>query len=295
MRITENYDVLNERYRTDDLLLLHSDLIEKELDKIEKKCPVKIIEKDGVKYNILIPNKGIENLRYTEKLKVAIPLNMIMPICGLEGRYYLKKITPTHVDLRRGLTVDGMYEIVDKNTGVSLYCGSNLDCLNKIYASLDEFIITKNMIIPWNDRCKIYSSGYLTLEFKNYSGGTASFKRATYDTDGNLVNVDYCDGDAEEIAENAPEIDIPELPVNVELFEQMIIESLKDREELQGCDADNLIDIVNFLDANNIYLAIDLDSLAVYKVNYKKYFNKLGKQTENNGISFTKKSSANKN
>lgn len=42
-----------------------------------------------------------------------------------------------------------------------------------------------------------------------------------------------------------------------------------DREELQCCDADNLIDIVNFLDANNIYLAIDLDSLAVYKVNYK--------------------------
>lgn len=68
----------------------------------------------------------------------------------------------------------------------------------------------------------------------------------------------------------------------------MIIESLKDRKELQGCDADNLIDIVNFLHAHNIDIAIDLDSLAVYKVNYKRFLNKTGKQN-NNGISIVKK------
>ncbi len=45
MRITNNYDVLNEGYRTDDLLLLHPDLIEEQLGKIKKKCPVKVVKK----------------------------------------------------------------------------------------------------------------------------------------------------------------------------------------------------------------------------------------------------------
>lgn len=36
MRLTNDYDILEERCSTDDLLLLHPDLIEGELEKIEK-------------------------------------------------------------------------------------------------------------------------------------------------------------------------------------------------------------------------------------------------------------------
>lgn len=62
----------------------------------------------------------------------------------------------------------------------------------------------------------------------------------------------------------------------------MIALSLRDTlgEKLASCESDNLVDIANYLQENGSQVAVDLDSLCVYKVNYNKYFRRCEKKQE---------------
>ena len=60
MRITREHEFIDDLIRgVDNMLLLKQDLIEEELSKIEKYCPIYIHENNGEMSNILNPNKSI--------------------------------------------------------------------------------------------------------------------------------------------------------------------------------------------------------------------------------------------
>lgn len=289
MRITENYDIIRNRHNiVDDILLLHPSLIEKELSKIEEHCPIYMIENNGIIHNILIPNKPIQEQHYTNELKYSIPEDVIIPIGGIDGKYYIKTYG-TYIDRKTKLTQDKGYSVIDKNSNRSVYEGDKLSYLGRNVAIIDNLYITKNNIIFHKDYSMIfYETGYMILGIKTDEERVSHNMYALYDPEGNFICTNHSDFTYDkmtEIASNAQILPSIDLPKNTTLFEQMIISSLKDRKELIGSDANNLIDIVNYLQSKNIEIAIDLKSLGVYKVNYKKYFNylELFKEIDNTG------------
>ena len=284
MRLTREYDFMERSFSgVDNMLLLHPDLIEEELSKIEKYCPIYIHENNGEMSNILIPNKSIESDRYTDELKYYIPTktDVYMPIGGVDGRYYLKTYG-TYID--DDFTRDIGYSIVDKITNRVVYEGEKLRFLDRNLAILDKFYITKNTVFVHEDESiYFFETGYFILRIEKNEGCRRNIL-ALYDAEGELVGTDYSKltyDDMTKIAMNAPNLPDITLPKNINLFEQMIISSLKDKKEFKDCDANNLIDIVNYLKSKNLEIAIDLESLTVYRVNYKDYFDYLAPQKRN--------------
>lgn len=284
MRLTREYDFMERSFSgVDNMLLLHPDLIEEELSKIEKYCPIYIHENNGEMSNILIPNKSIESDRYTGELKYYIPTktDVYMPIGGVDGRYYLKTYG-TYID--DDFTRDIGYSIVDKKTNKVVYEGKKLRFLDRNLAILDKFYITKNTVFVHEDESiYFFETGYFILRIEKNEGCRRNIL-ALYDAEGELVGTDYSKltyDDMTKIVMNAPNLPDITLPKNINLFEQMIISSLKDKKEFKDCDANNLIDIVNYLKSKNLEIAIDLESLTVYRVNYKDYFDYLAPQKRN--------------
>lgn len=284
MRIIKDYDVIKNRNNdTDSILLLHPDLIEEELSKIERCCPIYVYENNGIISNVLIPNKPIESLIYTEELKYYIPTGVYMPIGGSDGKYFVETYG-TYIDRKSNITREAGYRIVDKKTSKVVYEGERLSYLGRSLAILDNFYITKNTIFDHKDMSVIFpETGYIILSIKKDKDYYKNIF-ALYDAEGNFVSTDYSEltyDDMTKIAMNAPKLQDITLPKNISLFEQMIITSLKDKKEFIDCDANTLIDIVNYIKSKNLEIAIDLDSLAVYKVDYQRYFNFLAHCKEN--------------
>lgn len=286
MRITREHDFIDDLIiGVDNMLLLHPDLIEEELSKLEKYCPIYIHENNGKMSNILIPNKSIESGRYTDELKYYIPTktDVYMPIGGVDGRYYLQTYG-TYIDEKTDFTRDIGYSIVDKKTNRVVYEGEKLRFLDRNLAILDKLYITKNTVFFHEDESiYFFETGYFILKIEKNEGCRRNIL-ALYDAEGELVGTDYSKltyDDMTKIAMNAPNLPDITLPKNINLFEQMIISSLKDKKEFKDCDANNLIDIVNYLKSKNLEIAIDLNSLTVYKVNYQRYFDHLAPQKRN--------------
>lgn len=285
MRSISDYDIIKNRYNdVSNTLLLHPDLIEEELSKIESHCLIYTIDHNGTISNILVPNKSIDALHYTNELKYYIPLGVYMPIGGIDGKYYIRTYG-TYKDKKTNITCDKGYSIIDKRTGKEVYDGDKLSYLGRNVAILDNFFIIKNTIFDHKDSSIIFpETGYVILEIKKDKESYRNIY-ALYDSEGNLVSTNYSQityNDMTKIAMNAPKLQDINLPKNTTLFEKMIISSLKDRKELLDCDATSLIDIVNYIWSKNLELAIDLDSLDVYKVDYQRYFDYLEQKSKNN-------------
>lgn len=62
----------------------------------------------------------------------------------------------------------------------------------------------------------------------------------------------------------------------------MIVLSLREAlgEKLASCESDNLADIAKYLQESGTQVAVDLDSLCVYRVNYDKYFRRCESRRE---------------
>lgn len=274
------YDVIKaNNYEVDDLLLLHPSVIEDELKKIERKSPIRIVERDGLTQNIFIPNEPIQRDRYTGMMRYYLPQGMVMPVGGLDGKYYLRFLG-TRIG-KYGFTEEIGYEVIDRNSDTVVFEGKELGYFGRNVTLVDRFYITKNTIGHYENSFSVFEeTGYFMSKFSD-SKNPIYPVYFLYDAEGNLVPTNY--GTYSEVADmalHAPKLPPIEYKSDANVFEQMIISSLKDRRGLEDCTADNLIDIVHYLHEQNWKLAMDLDSLEVYEVNYNRYFNHINKNSE---------------
>lgn len=283
MRYANRYCIYGKRdvleadvFKEEDLLLLNKHLIENELLKIEKKCPIRIAEINGKQENVLIVNKELEMGRYTSTLILYIPDDVIIPVGGVDGKYYIKTLGKW---LRNGLTdIRGFWLCKDDRILDEMY-GSYKELMygiGKSYACLGKYFITKNIILPMVDGITVYpkdDTGYFIIkEEYEKATGMAGFMYYVYDNNGTCVSVEHIRNQALSITNEAPKLIHPELPKNTKIFESMIVNALKDIKEFQHCNKETLLDIVDYIESKGFELAINLDSLEVYDINYKKYF-----------------------
>lgn len=277
MRIVHGwFDALRRKNvdEVDNLLLLHPALIEKELEKLDVKSPFYIVGDDEENDVVFIPNKGIEKVLYTEELKYYIPRGMMIPIGGMDGRFCIRSYG-TYVDKEDGFTKDIGYRVEERSTGEYLMNCKSLNFLGTSLAIVDNFYITKNSIIHHVGEASVFSeSGYFILGNKiDDDSNTVYF---LYDANGDFVTADIYRDKLAKVAAAAPDVEKVSFPRNGKLFEKVIVNCLKDRKELEGCTADNLIDITTYLYEHNLELTVGLDTLAVFKANYARFFRRNG-------------------
>lgn len=259
---------LNE---VDNLLLLHPDLIEKELEKLDVKSPFYIVGECEESTSVFIPNEIIKDGFYCEEMKYYIPRKVMIPIGGMDGRFCIRTYG-TYVDQESGMTKERGYFIVERSTGKVLVDCERLKYLSSHVALVDDFYVTKNQILHHKGAASIYDSGCLVLNVEK-GDNTVYF---LYDSNGDFVTASYdkvmpppataFDFETEEVS----------FPRNVKLFEQAIIACLKDKKELQRCTVDNLVDMATYLQENDLEFAVNLDTLAVHGANYGRFFRRNG-------------------
>ncbi len=282
--IHKEHDYLQERhFDTTDLLLLHPDLLETELAKLESHCPIGIIETEEGPENIFIPNCEVVRERFSFNMIKYLPEDVVIPVAGLEGRYYIRAFQEYDHNLHKPTLFDATeYEIFDRRTNrqvVTEIFGKSLEYLGRAHAIFDNFIVTKNAIMmkaPDVSVCTSERSGCLiTKAGKNRPA-------AIYDAEGNLLRVwPYING-LYEIEESQPTISAPKLPTrkNIQKYMDMIVASLKDCSDLAACESTDLLGICEYLLDHNLELAIDLVDLNTYRVDYAKYFRKLANEPD---------------
>lgn len=306
--VKENYDILcKEPCNINQFLLLHPLLIWNEIKKISKYSPFYTLEENGIKKDILIFETPITTEVYESK-QFYIPENIPILIGGLEGSYYIESLG-TYVD-SRGITKEKGYKIIEKNTGNIIKNGYTIKYLGKTFAMLDDLIIAKNTILYNSGRFMVdEATNCLVLIPENVSRKTTPYlaqdSYMIYDWEGKCVSIKdagLCAGyPTDEIVKamkNTPKFYMPKIQKNAYLYEKMIISCLEDLEELKGCKTNNLIDLVKYLEEHNLELALDLNSLKVYKVDYKKYFDRIkAKENSQDGSKLVRrlKTSSSKN
>ncbi|MBQ9834018.1 MAG: hypothetical protein IJO33_02365 [Bacilli bacterium] len=286
-KICDNYDILfKEPSQINHMLLLHPLLIQDEMKKIARYSPFYVLEENGIKKDVLIFKSPMDTSEINEERKFYIPKNIPMLIGGLKGQYYIE-------------SSECGYKIVEKSTGKVLVMGYNLKYLGKAAALLDDFIITKNTIMLDNGQVIVEEAADCLIITSKLPRGYYNY--VVYDSEGKCILItgdgsSYYPKDAiDQAMENAPKINMPKLPKNVTLYEQMIINCLKDKEELKECKAENLFDIVGYLSQNNIEIVLDLKTLSVYKVDYDRFFNKTKSQAKQGGLKLSRSLSNLKN
>lgn len=276
MRYIQKYDILNQYHSEKDLLLLHPELIKDELKKLEKKCPIKITIINDEEKNILVVNKPIELHRYTYELVHYVPKDIIVPIGGLNEKYHIR-LKGSYLDKDNYTQLKGLDLINASNGNVILESQGMkppLFYLSRNFAYLGDLIITKNTI-TYNKESEIYffeNSGYYAIRCnnKNYF---LNEPYLIYNNQDEVINAVYGENEIRYIDNNAPVLPYKDLSNNTIMFEQMILNSLRDKKELLASNSETIEELVDYIWKNGLELAIDLDSLGVYKVNYNKYFN----------------------
>ena len=285
------YDELRRKNidEVDNLLLLHPDLIKEELKKLEDKSPFYIVGDCEESSSVFIPNEIIKDGFYCEEMKYYIPRKVMIPIGGIDGRFCIRTYG-TYVDQETGMTKEKGYYIADRSTGEVLVDCDRLKYLSRRVALVDDFYVTRNQILHHEGAASIYDNGCLALNVER-EYNTVYF---LYDSNGDFITASYdkvmpsstatFDFEAEEIS----------FPRNVELFEQAIIACLKDKKELQGCTVDNLVDMATYLQENGLEFVVNLDTLAVHRANYGRFFRRNGIDSKN-GIQYVYKRSKSDN
>lgn len=292
MGFVRNYDIVKERWdQVDDILLLHPTVIEEEYAKIEKKSPFYMVDMDGKACSVFLPNKEMREMGYTSDMKNYIPEDTLIPIGGVEGRFALKIIRDLRDKTFCSLGRVRGYIIIDRESGKDLIdFGQRLRYLGRSGAFVDNVLVTKRAIIPrGNGKTWLLENGYVVLD------GVCNTKwnnhiYCLYDNEGNFVTTEFDHNTAIKMAASASDLDAVSYPKDGALFGRMIVTSLRDAlgEKLALCESDNLVDIANYLQESDIQVAVDLDSLVVYKVNYDKYFRRC-ESRQDKGTVFVKK------
>lgn len=266
MKKINNFDRLNEGFENaDNFLLLHPRFINGEQKKIKRKSLVYRTDKDDSE-SLFIPKIPIDNLKVTQNLIQCIPYGVTMMLGDLDSKYKIRvKKSPK--------TDDRMFEVFDSEDKKSLLLGSDLKYFGANYAQISNFVIMQDTILfHEGEVCHFTNSGYvlLTNESKIYGGSLYTL----YDSRGNFVAMDVNRERLLEIGNNAPNFMYPSLTKDAHTFESMILTSLNSREELQDMHLYNLSSISDYLSEKGLDLTVNLDSLEVYKTDYKKFLSK---------------------
>ena len=274
-RIT-NFDRLNQGINEEkNMLLLHPRLIYGEKEKLERKTPVYyILENDEVCFAFM-PRIPIEKGKSSGDMKLYLPSGTLM-LLGGESKYVLKT-RGTHISPTGDILENG-YDVINRENGKAVFSSGSLPYFGMNCARLHNLIIMQNNIMYHDGECLHFTdSGYVLLEHKNQNiNGGALY--TLYDSKGDLACVDNNKERITIVGENAPRFVYPKLKKDTSLFESMIISSLKDRDGLQDMECDNLIDVSNYLQEIRRDLTINLDTLEVYRTDYRKYLSKKKKK-----------------
>lgn len=286
---------------TEGLLLLHPSLLETELSKLEVCCPIGIVSDGDCEKNVFIPKQKIKNDKDNFGLMRYIPEDVIFPIGGLEGRYYVRAFQEYDHSLHGAGNFESReYEIYDRQTGKRVahgLLGFGFEFFSPSHALFGNFMITKKNIMMVGPEDSVYSfdrSGCFIVEVPKMKSGNlwkSQFRTALYNADGDFV---YGYTDCQSLLateQNQPDMSNPSVPPkkNTQKFIDMIIECLKDsggidpithkeRLLLEGCEASDLLSISEYLAEKGIGIAVDLKTMRVHKVDYEKYFGRLNRQ-----------------
>lgn len=286
-------------HNIDDVLLLHPSLIEEELVKVEKRCPIYLAKINGVTQNVLIASD--KNMEFAGKadrrnIKYDIPQNVLILVGGLEGKYYIK---PNGIYYDEFITKDLGYKVIERNSGNVLLEGSKLNYLGRNIVQIDDFFINKNNIMYHNGTVIVFGkTGYFMEKIAIKNPGYYDHHYVMYDSDGIIagyVNYSMCDDydNLIEMALEAPKLPDIDLPKNSSLYEKMIIDMLKDtikyKYEFSDCQANTLIEMTQYLREKQLDLAVDIDSLEIFEVDYKKYFNQKNNECSQDESKLVKK------
>ena len=266
-------------YKPERYLLLHPMIIEDELKKVDKHSMIYTGEYPAFEENDLFfisesPIKhGIVRYTCTHDILKLIPKEVIFPVGGLTGRYYIKL---GDIDDRTGRR---FYDVYDRRFNRCVIEGIPIDkfyYLDNDYAVLDNFIIMRGGIIR-RGRFDRYSfdKDKNSLIIRN-ADDPRQFD--LYNSCGDLLQVSYLQSELDKTIKELPDIMPLQLPtqVNVQMFRSMIVEQLRKCKVIPGCETDDLRGIASYLHEKGLDLVVDLDTLRVRQVDFAKYFRKCG-------------------
>lgn len=272
------------RYKPERFLMLHPSLIEDELEKVDMHNMIYTAKYPYSRENTLFfaSKMPIQWATWTHDILELIPREVILPIGGLKGRYYIKLDTIDDEGQR-------CYSVYDKRFNrrvIKEIPIGEIYYLDNDYAVLDRFVIMRNGMVHRPIKPSYCSFDYnkkkgcLLVRYKTVPSGSLDCRPFDlYDLNGNLIQASYDQREIDEIIESLPDVTPPQLPTqrNTQIFRDMIATKLRRHcKVIPDCDSDDLVDIAKYLSENDLGLIVELDTMQVYKVDFAKYFRKLG-------------------